>query len=151
MTQEPASALGVGSAGHLRQAVSAYLVFAAVLGRRDLPVICPIRRLTGRNCPICGMTRGVASLARLQLRRANLEHPAALALVILTLLSWLNRARSDDRHPGPQARRATGFAPSAAPTAEMRSVASPDYHGHKALSGHVEGMSRCMAVLESDF
>jgi len=131
MTQEPASALGAGSAGHLRQAVSAYLVFAAVLGRRDLPVICPIRRLTGRSCPFCGMTRGVASLARLQLRRANLEHPAALALVILTLLSWLICTGPDDRHPGPQARPATGFAPSATPTTDIRSVASLEHLGRR--------------------
>lgn len=49
----------------------------------ELPSVCLIRRLTGRPCLSCGLTRGVAYLARGNLRdalRANPLSPLAAAL-----------------------------------------------------------------------
>jgi hypothetical protein len=50
-----------------------------------LPIVCPIRRLTGRRCPACGLTRGVVYALRLDLAnamRANRLTPLALLLLL---------------------------------------------------------------------
>ena len=69
---------------------------------RDLPVLCPIRRLTGHRCPGCGMTRGVVYLLRLRVRealRANPLSPLALAFVVATALGVGGRRRSESCMP----------------------------------------------------
>jgi hypothetical protein len=123
MTEKPAAALVAVSAGHQRPAVRPHQVFASVTGRPDWLVTPPTRPLTGRICPLCGITRGVFSPARWQPRRANPGHQPAVRFAHLRL-SCLDRARSDDCHPGEQARRATGCAASPEPRPEKHSVAS---------------------------
>jgi hypothetical protein len=79
---------------------------------RDLPSVCLIRRVTGRRCLSCGLTRGVAYLARANVRdavRANPLSPLAgalgvgRALVALCRLSgaaWWLRSSSRSTAPG---------------------------------------------------
>jgi hypothetical protein len=51
---------------------------------------CPLRRLTGIPCPLCGMTTSVESTLRLHLGRALAANPAGLpaVMVALALLVW---------------------------------------------------------------
>jgi hypothetical protein len=52
---------------------------------RPLPMLCPIRRLTGHRCPSCGLTRGVVYALRLDFAdamRANRLTPLALLLLL---------------------------------------------------------------------
>lgn len=44
-----------------------------------LPVICPLRLLTGVPCPLCGMTTGTVSLVRGDLAGAATANPFSLA------------------------------------------------------------------------
>ena len=39
------------------------------------PVLCPIRRATGRPCPVCGTSRSWSSFARLHVRDSLAYHP----------------------------------------------------------------------------
>lgn len=59
---------------HGELAVTTYVIIAWWAGRRDLPVVCPYRRLTGQCCPACGLTRSIACVLRGELRRALAEH-----------------------------------------------------------------------------
>nr|WP_239029025.1 DUF2752 domain-containing protein [Pseudonocardia acidicola] len=61
-----------------------YVLFAAWTGRRDLPGACVYRRLTGRRCPLCGLTHAVAHAVRGDLRRSTVEHRLAVPLILLT-------------------------------------------------------------------
>ena len=53
--------------------VAAALVPQAALGRT--PTVCLFRRVTGRPCPSCGLTRSWNATTRLQMRRAFEIHP----------------------------------------------------------------------------
>jgi hypothetical protein len=63
------------------------------LGQRQLPILCPVRRVTGRKCPSCGLTRGTLYALRgdfRSARRANRGAPfTALALVLTVIRSIL--------------------------------------------------------------
>lgn len=48
--------------------------------------VCRYRVLTGRPCPICGLTRGMRAAQTGSLREANAWHPLALPLTALALL-----------------------------------------------------------------
>lgn len=57
----------------------------------DLPVLCPIRKLTGHRCPSCGMTRGMVYMFRMRIRealRANVLSPIAFVSLIVIALGW---------------------------------------------------------------
>ena len=57
-------------------------------------IACPLRRLTGIPCPLCGMTTGVEQGVRLHLGRAFAANPGGLvALVAAVLLLVLRPAR----------------------------------------------------------
>ena len=57
-------------------------------------IACPLRRLTGIPCPLCGMTTGVEEGVRLHLGRAFAANPGGLvALVAAVLLLVLRPAR----------------------------------------------------------
>jgi len=53
---------------------------------RPLPGTCTFHRLTGWNCPGCGLTRSFVSLAHGQLHRAFHFH--ALGVVLFALVVW---------------------------------------------------------------
>lgn len=85
--------------------VAGYVVVAAWAGARDLPVTCAWRRLTGRRCPACGLTRSVALAWRGRVRDSVRAHPlgAVLLATVLTrtLGGKLGRATPDARRaPG---------------------------------------------------
>lgn len=46
---------------------------------------CPLRRLTGVPCPLCGMTTSVEASVRLHLGRALAANPGGIALVLVAL------------------------------------------------------------------
>lgn len=102
MTSAPASSLDTSAldtspydaAAHearVRQrTAAAVLALAAVLpaGRIDAgPVLCPVRRATGRPCPGCGLTRSLVRLVHGRLRAATQAHAFGPALAVL-LLAW---------------------------------------------------------------
>lgn len=51
------------------------------------PVLCPVRRATGRPCPGCGLTRALVHLAHGDLRAAVRYHPMGPVLGLL-LIAW---------------------------------------------------------------
>jgi hypothetical protein len=61
--------------------LGAYLLLAVAGPVDRLPTVCPFRLLTGRDCPLCGLTRATHALARGHVR-------AALALNRL-VFAWL--------------------------------------------------------------
>lgn len=92
----------------MRAAVVVALVASALIAPDRLergPDLCLVRRVTGRPCPTCGMTRSWSAMSRLQVGRAAGFHPlgpvawaagAALALggaraerAVRTAPSWV--------------------------------------------------------------
>ena len=87
---------GQGSALLERQATrravlaGAVLLVAAVLPVSAVdsgPVVCPVRRLTGRPCPGCGLTRSLNRTLHGRLGQAAAAHPAGPAAAAL-LGAW---------------------------------------------------------------
>jgi Protein of unknown function (DUF2752) len=72
----------------LRTSGAVMLAAAAVLpvlpGHDELG--CPLRRLTGIPCPLCGMTTSVEATVRLHLGRAFEANPAGIAAVLVALV-----------------------------------------------------------------
>lgn len=87
-----AEIIGLSTARGRLIAISALVGFLGLLGPHRLengPTLCLFRRLLGRPCPACGMTRAMSALARGQVRSATdynrLVLPAAFTL--LTILA----------------------------------------------------------------
>jgi len=61
----------------------AYLGYAYVLNNDAVPgaIICPIRLMTGRGCPLCGMTRSWHAALHLDWGAAFKHHPVAPVLL----------------------------------------------------------------------
>ncbi len=57
---------------------AAYLAYASVLPRLPAVSVCLFRRLTGRRCPLCGLTRGLNGALRGDLAAARAAHPLAV-------------------------------------------------------------------------
>ena len=58
------------------------------LAGRELPAVCPVRRLTGHRCPGCGMTRAMVYMFRLRIGKAMAANPLApLAFGLLVLVA----------------------------------------------------------------
>jgi hypothetical protein len=72
---------------------AAGLLFCAVYPPEGGPrlMICPFRFLTGWPCPLCGMTRAMASLGHGQWEKAIGYHPLS-PLVMAGLVVWLGWA-----------------------------------------------------------
>jgi hypothetical protein len=82
---EPASDAAARRVG-LRALAVSYGLFATVAGRESALVLCPWRALTGRRCPLCGLTRAVRQAIRGHLTNSVRLHPAGpLATVALIL------------------------------------------------------------------
>ena len=81
--------------GELRLAGAGMLAAGAVLPL--LPghpgIACPLRRLTGVPCPLCGMTTSVEATLRLHLREAAAANPAGVAAVAAAVLLLVLRPR----------------------------------------------------------
>ena len=75
----------------VRQRVSLLLLALAAttpVARVDTgPVVCPVRRATGRPCPGCGGTRSLVRLLHGDLRGSAAAHPLGPALGLL-LVAW---------------------------------------------------------------
>ncbi|HYF46767.1 MAG TPA: DUF2752 domain-containing protein [Acidimicrobiales bacterium] len=54
----------------------------------ELGVLCPLRRVTGVPCPLCGLTTGSWELAQGDVVDAVTAHPLAPAAVALLVLAW---------------------------------------------------------------
>ena len=79
-----------------------YGAYALLAPRLPAPT-CPLRRITGRRCPACGLTTAVSGALRGRVRQAAALHrlgPAAAAAVLiagLTTVADLIRAGSSRR------------------------------------------------------
>lgn len=59
---------------------SVYVCFAIVSERLPwkLPRLCPFYQMTGRDCPLCGFTRGLGLLSRGRMQEAFRHHARSL-------------------------------------------------------------------------
>jgi Protein of unknown function (DUF2752) len=94
--------------------MTTYVVVAWWAGRRDLPVLCPYRRLTGWRCPACGLTRSIACVLRGELRRSVAEHPLELVVVAGVAATFIRRLWLGSPAEGRLPTRLTGGADSLA-------------------------------------
>jgi Protein of unknown function (DUF2752) len=69
----------------MRLLAVAYTVFALVTAHRTGPVLCPWRRLTGRRCPGCGLTRAVGAALAGDLRGSVRAHPLGVPAALVTV------------------------------------------------------------------
>lgn len=69
--------------------IAAGLFLAATSLR--LPLVCPLRLLTGVPCPMCGMTTGTVAVLRADLRGALNANPFSIAVVPAALAGMINR------------------------------------------------------------
>ena len=57
---------------------AAYLAYARLLPRLPAAPVCLFRRVTGRRCPLCGLTHGLNHVLQGDLAAARTAHPLAL-------------------------------------------------------------------------
>ena len=67
-----------------------------------LRIPCPIRAITGYQCPGCGVTRMVMALARLDVRQAFRENPYVLCIlpVLIPWGIWRTKKYIEEDSPG---------------------------------------------------
>lgn len=86
----------------VRQRVSLLLLLAAALTPvarvESGPVLCPVRRATGRPCPGCGGTRSLVHLLHGDLRGSAGAHPLGPAFGLL-LVAWAAGGRRTTGSP----------------------------------------------------
>ena len=61
----------------------AYLIYAAALQRLPSVPVCLFRALTGRRCPLCGLTHGVNRTLAGDFKAARGNHPLAVPATVL--------------------------------------------------------------------
>jgi Protein of unknown function (DUF2752) len=71
----------------LRSLAAAYALFAATAPLSRLPSLCPFRRVTGKRCPLCGLTRATNALARGDVGEALALSPLAPLLWVAAVLA----------------------------------------------------------------
>lgn len=59
-----------------------------------LPVLCPLRLLTGVPCPLCGMTTGTVAFLRGDLGASVAAAPLSLAVVPAAVAGFVQRVRT---------------------------------------------------------
>jgi len=62
-----------------------------------MPSVCVIRRVTGRPCPGCSMTRALSRLAHGDLRGAWRRNPRIIVVAPLLIGVWLGVIRKEPR------------------------------------------------------
>jgi hypothetical protein len=62
---------------------------------RSGPTLCAFRRLTGRPCPACGITRSWNAAARLRLRDSFRFHPLGIPALVVAVWMVAQRGRLD--------------------------------------------------------
>ena len=62
---------------------SAYLAYAALQRRLPAVPVCAFRALTGRRCPLCGLTHGVNRTLARDFEAARDAHPCAVPVTLL--------------------------------------------------------------------
>ncbi len=74
--------------------VAVAMAVARVHAAYDPGVLCPLRRLTGVPCPMCGSTTAVVELGWGHLRNAFAAQPFTIALtaVLVAAPAWFTRA-----------------------------------------------------------
>ncbi|MCU1356667.1 MAG: hypothetical protein JWM89_2085 [Acidimicrobiales bacterium] len=75
--------------------------------------LCPLKAITGLDCPFCGSLRAVHSLTRLRVGEAldhNLVFTVAVPFVVVGWLLWLRRTVAGRPAPAPAPRWATTVA-----------------------------------------
>ena len=72
--------------------VSGFLALIAVYGPVHIP--CLFTTATGIQCPACGLTRSVASIARGDLGASLAYHPAGIGIVGIALAAFLIPAQT---------------------------------------------------------
>lgn len=75
------------------------VALAALLGSDDGVVLCPYRRCTGGDCPLCGTTRAAGRLLRGDMVASWQAHPLALILAV-QLPVWFAATRLLSRQTG---------------------------------------------------
>src|SRR5690606_23379853 len=69
--------------------VGALAVVLSLVGSAlELGVLCPLRRVTGVPCPLCGLTTGTWDLAHGDVAGAVHAHPLAPAALVFLVLAW---------------------------------------------------------------
>lgn len=86
----------INRGAELAPAVVGAVALAAFLGSDDGIVLCPYRRCTGGDCPLCGTTRAAGHLLRGDLAASWQAHPIVLVLA-MQIPMWLAVTRSTRR------------------------------------------------------
>ncbi len=74
-----------------------YALFAVLVPVDRGPAICPFRMLTGRRCPLCGLTRASRALSRGDIRGMLESHPLApLLWAAVAIGLWRGETREDE-------------------------------------------------------
>ncbi|HWY90238.1 MAG TPA: DUF2752 domain-containing protein [Solirubrobacteraceae bacterium] len=89
MTTPPTSSSSHGARRRASGQVVLALLIASPLLARSETVLCPVRRLSGRRCPFCGLTRSLAALRRGDLRESVRRHPLGPPAVLAAIACLL--------------------------------------------------------------
>jgi len=81
-------------------AAAAAALAGAVFLPVELGVLCPLRRVTGVPCPLCGMTTSVLAMVQLDPIAAIRANPGGVVLVLAALIVVLRPRMSIVRLPG---------------------------------------------------
>lgn len=81
-------------------AIAIYMVVAMAVGSRSAKAarLCPMYRLSGRSCPLCGLTRSLGLIGRGRVREALAGYPLALASAAALALFAIVRTAGRTRH-----------------------------------------------------
>jgi len=77
-----------------------YVVIAVISVRQEWPVLCPFRRITGRGCPLCGLSTAVSRAVAGDRAGARRAHPLGALAVVLpsrNCISLQQQNRADER------------------------------------------------------